>query len=206
MRKGILLALVFFMAGTASAHQPKLTFDRASSPGAPFVVTKPEISQAFYGRLKGASDYYLIESSVPFHLYLNILSPAIEGARQDYSVELNGQRVIDAAGGWQKYYEPFAGDTYWKGPEYEKDAGPGRYAVTVSNPGDTGKYVLAVGQAESFTPAESWETLLQLPKLKTGYFQKPFLAVFEGIIGKFLLAVMLIFSGIIVFALRRIKR
>jgi hypothetical protein len=192
MRRYVLFVCVLLQAAAALAHQPKAVCDAVSSPNAPFSVKDPEISQAFYGCLKKAPDYYLVESSSPFRLYLNILSPAIAGARRDYSIEVNGTRVIDAAdGAWEKFYEPYAGDVYWRGPEFERDAGPGRYAVKVTNPGNTGKYVLAVGKTESFTFRESVRTLLQLPKLKTGYFGKPFFAVYEGIIGKILILMTL---------------
>jgi hypothetical protein len=192
MRKSVVFIFVVFLTVAALAHQPRTVFDAVSSQNAPFPIKTPEISQAFYGCLKEAPDYYRIDSSVPFHLYLNILSPAIKGARQDYSVELDGTRVIDSADDtWEKYYEPYAGDAYWMGPEFERDVGPGRYVIKVVNPGDKGKYVLAVGKTESFTFKEALRTLLRLPKLKTGYFGKPILAIYEGMAGKVLLALTL---------------
>jgi len=48
-----LFALVFLLhPGTASAHQPRIVEDRVT------VVTEPEISKAYYGKLEGVPDIY----------------------------------------------------------------------------------------------------------------------------------------------------
>jgi hypothetical protein len=51
-------------------------------------VQKPEISQAFYGELRGQEDVYEIKSDEAFLLYVNILAPNIEGSRTDFTVEI----------------------------------------------------------------------------------------------------------------------
>jgi hypothetical protein len=187
MKRLIIFLLAFVLAlSLVSAHQPRLVFDKTSSIENPFIITNPEISQAFYGELKGMPDYYLIDSK-NFNLYLNILSPAdINNERKDFSVEVNnGEILLNGTNiTWTKFFEPFAGDNYWKGPEIEMQAS-GRYIIKISNPENMGKYSLAVGKIESFSVDETVKTILVMPRLKIFFEKSPFTAFFN-IIGLFL--------------------
>lgn len=180
----------------ASAHEPVYidTQDRISIPD-------PTTSRAYYGELTGRPAVYEITLATAMDFYLNILSPDIPGARTDYQAimrDQNGIAVITLrdTGVWEKWYEDFAGDTYLKGPEIKKSLPAGTYTIEVSNPGNSGKYSLAPGEAEVFTLAGTPHTISEIYQMKTKFFGEPWYAIFEGIIGKFLLglAVFILFS------------
>jgi hypothetical protein len=100
------------------AHQPRLMGDETE-----VIVTLPEISKAYYGNLTGKPVTYHIESAEAFRLYVNILVPDIEGIEKDFSVKILKQgTVISRLDGnsheWGRFHEPFAGDYYYRGPEY----------------------------------------------------------------------------------------
>jgi hypothetical protein len=199
MKRVFILCLVFVLAiSLASAHQPRLVFDKTSSIENPFIISNPEVSQAFYGELKGMPDYYLIDSE-NFSLYLSILSPAgISNERKDFSVEVNnGEIILNGTNfTWTKFFEEFAGDNYWQGPEIEVNASAGKYLVKVSNPDNTGKYSLVVGRIESFPFGETVKTIYVMPKLKTFFETSPFTAFFN-IIGLFLFGAIAIIITLI---------
>jgi hypothetical protein len=50
----------------------------------------------------------------------------------------------------------------------------------VSNPGNQGKYSLAIGKIESFSLPEMVKTLVLLPQLKTQFFDKPAWTMFDN--------------------------
>jgi hypothetical protein len=76
----ILFVLILFLSlETLSAHQPRLDTGTAVSIENPIIVDNPEISQAFYGQLKGEPVYYQINSDTSFQLYVNLLVPTSQG-------------------------------------------------------------------------------------------------------------------------------
>jgi hypothetical protein len=184
-------AFVFlFVAGTAFAHQPRLVGDRPS-----IEVRDPEISQAFYARLAGDPQTYTIRIEVPLRLYVNILVPDVQGIETDYEAVISRvaadrdeilARLDGRAYEWRPFYEPFGGDRYKLGPEYDELVPPGTYVVIVTSPDNLGKYVLAVGKVEKFPLGEMVRTIFTLPKLKK-YFGKSPLTAFFNLTGVFLL-------------------
>ncbi len=113
---------------------------------------------------------------------------------------------LDAAdAAWSSFYEPFAGDSYLEGPEYaagslEKSpegvlTEAGTYLVEVFNPDNRGKYVLAIGTREEFTPKDTLNTLQAIPQLKTAFFGKPMVSVFWNLIGSLILLGVLVTVG-----------
>jgi len=189
----LVLALSAIASGAAFAHQPRLVNDRPS-----IVVRRPEISQAFYARLSGDPQTYHILSEAPLRLYVNILVPAIPGIETDYEAaifrETDGTRELlarlDGKGyAWRPFYEPFGGDRYLLGPEYDGQVPAGAYAVVVTSPDNAGKYVLAVGKVEKFPLPAMARTLVTLPGLKR-YFGKSPLTAYFNLSGAFLLAVI----------------
>lgn len=180
MRNKLLLLLIFsgifLFTGHSSAHQPEIILGQTK-----IEVANPEISKAYYGELVGRPDYFEIQSSAPLDLYVNILVPAVTGSAKDFSVEIDkdGRTVANLDGSksaWNWYYEPFGGDNYWKGPEYDAQVGAGNYEIKVSNPTETGKYVLAIGKKESFTFGEAVNAFVALPKIKKDFFGESTLA------------------------------
>lgn len=199
------LALVVFsftVVSSADAHEPRLV-----NGDQLILIDNPEISQAFYGELKDREAYFLIDLKQAADLYFQILVPDLPGILKDktvaigYTAEL-GRPAISFAKlepdsmVWQKYYEEFAGDDYFKGPEITKPAEPGYYLIKISSPENIGKYVLAVGQKEEFGLREAARALITLPRLKKDFFNKPVWQGFNNKIGLYfgggLLAVLLL--------------
>jgi len=214
----LIIAGFFLLASAVYAHQPRIVTEEKD-----IQVSDPEISQAFYGELKGTKNVYEIRSDKPFELYVDLLVPDIAGARKDFYAEIYKQEDKTGEGGvawqtkttvalldgttydWTKYYEPFGGDDYLKGPEF-KDADAkevrgrlmdaGNYYIGVFNPDNEGKYVLAIGTVEKFALKDILETMKTLPALKTGFFGKsPIAAIFQPIgvfSGSFILIILII--------------
>jgi len=118
-------AIVFLLiAGRAFAHQPRFV------DGRPLIeVRHPEISQAFYARLAGNPQMYRIRSETPLRLYVNILVPDLPGIEADYEAVISRQadprdpilaRLDGKACEWRPFYEPFGGDHYMLGPEFDE--------------------------------------------------------------------------------------
>jgi hypothetical protein len=208
------------------AHNPRLVPDNAGI----VKIENPEISQAFYGELKGQPQIFSISSDKPFNFYINILSPDILDTRKDFPVEIyRGEELVAALDStrydWTKFYEPFAGDNYWKGPETEFQAETGSYTIKVYNSfsdlcapksGETnkanlidprcmafyGRYALAIGKKESFPPNEIWNTLKVLPTLKKDFFKTSPWTTYFNYVGASLAIVILLVILIIYLAIR----
>jgi hypothetical protein len=196
------------LAAVASAHQPYLTTSRVTP------VTNPDVSQAFYAELKGQPDEYRFSLAEPLLLYLNVLVPDIPGAHPDYSAELRLKttsgdslvRVLDGAGShWTVFHEPFANDNYLQGPELRERMPPGDYLVRVSSPGNQGKYVLAIGERESFPPAEIARVIGVMPSLKR-YFGKSAWTAYFNYTGLFIGATAVVAAGIVVLGVSLARR
>jgi hypothetical protein len=168
------MAIYGIVAGAAEAHQPRFPENGVN------IVNDPDVSQAWYAELSGEPAEYQLEVQDSLLLYVGVLVPAIPHVTKDYTVAVStetatGEQVVFAldgpAGQWSDFFEPVAGDHYWQGPERRVTVGPGTYKVRVSNPGNTGKYVLAIGERESFPPAEIARVMGEMPRLKR-YFGK----------------------------------
>ncbi|MCX6745115.1 MAG: hypothetical protein NTX82_06345, partial [Candidatus Parcubacteria bacterium] len=168
MKKYILiLALSFLICLPALAHQPYLI---QNSPEV-IKVPDPEVSKAYYSELKGQPQYYEINSPVDFALYVNILIPDVPQTTKNMLVEVfkdneQGTKLytLDGKGfTWQPFFEDFARDNYFKGPEIKAPAQAGIYLIKVSSPDNTGRYSLAIGEKESFPANEIVRSLLVLP-------------------------------------------
>ena len=188
----LLLLLLLTTGGTALAHLPRMVMeDRLVQ------VKDPEISQAFYGKLAGSNHIYEIQSDDEFLLYISILVPDLPAIETNISarvVQVDGDSTSETLAlldgerhHWQEFFEPFAGDHYLEGPEFEKRVTPALYRIEVFNPSLSGKYVLSVGKKEVFTLAETFHTIRTLPALKRDFFEKSPLTAFFNLVGLFML-------------------
>lgn len=186
----ILFFALFLSICAVNAHQPRLDTGTVTNISNPIIVENPEISQAFYGNLKGSPDYYQITSNKPFQLNLNILVPASPGL----GGSLPSVEVTDSSGGiiltlngtnstWTPYFEEFGGDYYLKGPEATKNVPAGEYIIKVFNENNQGKYSLAVGKIEAFPADESLKAIINLPILKEQFFGKQVTLLFLEFLG-----------------------
>lgn len=191
-----LFSLLVFAPTVALAHQPRITESRET------LVVDPEISKAYYGRLEGEPDVYVIRASEPFDLYVNVLVPAVEGQKKDVSAVIfkDGTEVavLDGTGfEWTKFYEPFGADTYYMGPEYKARAEAGTYEVRVSSPNNDSKYSLAIGEVEAFDGKEGINAITTIPKLKSDFFEVSSISFIKSPIGWGLIVVMYLLAGIV---------
>ena len=165
--KFIIALLLIFISIKAFAHQPKI-INYSPSLENPHEVIYPEISKAYYGKLKGKSHYFRITSKKDFLFYAGILSPKVKENYRWLSLDIldeNNNILYQANGSkfnWEPWYEPYARDWYWKGPEIggkiNKETGfkksfliqSGTYIIKVYNNDNIGNYSLAVGEAEFF--------------------------------------------------------
>ena len=170
----ILIFLLVFYPLSIFAHQPKL-INYSPSFDNPHEVIYPEISKAYYSKLEGEPHYYKINSESDFLFYTGILSPKINENYKWLSLEVLDENkvVIYKAEGkdfvWKAWYEPYARDWYWKGPEIGTERNEefktsftisaGTYYIKVFNEDNTGHYSLAVGEAEFFG-SNLWEQIL----------------------------------------------
>jgi hypothetical protein len=182
-----------FSANQAFAHQPRMV-----SGADKIIVNNPEISQAFYATLSGQPQIYEINSDKPFILYSNILTPQIKNATStnDFSILIYEQKegrdpgLLEVLAGpkfkWTEFYEPVAGDDYFRGPEFRREVGAGKYLVKVIQPDFKGKYVLAIGEKEKFPIAEIVKAIFVLPQEKK-FFEKSVFSIFSAQAGFYFL-------------------
>ena len=170
----ILIVFLIFYPLSVFAHQPKL-INYSPSFDNPHEVIYPEISKAYYSELKGKPHYYKIHSESDFLFYTGILSPKVNENYKWLSLEVLDENkvVIYKADGkdfeWNAWYEPYARDWYWKGPEIGTERNEefktsftvraGTYYIKVFNEDNIGHYSLAVGEAEFFG-SNLWEQIL----------------------------------------------
>ena len=198
-----------FLPLIALAHQPRLVESRGI-----IQVQNPEISQAFYGQLDGIYQDFKINSAESFNLYVNILAPDLPMLKTDMSMEVfklmpatTSLAVLDGVNfNWTKFYEPFAGDDYLKGPEFRREVSAGQYLIRVFSSNYKGKYSLAIGEQESFSLDDIWQALTILPTLKKDFFNKSPWTMFFNYIGLYLLGTLLVLAAVIFLVWRGIKK
>lgn len=210
MKKIFFLAVLLFPA-IVSAHQPRIVHDNFIQ------IENPQISQAFYGELKGEPHEYEIISKEPFKLYAGILIPAVDGAKKDisaeiYRVEEDKEIIISRLDGpnynWTIFYEKYANDYYYWGPEFKgeastknslrgKDVIAGKYIIKVFSPNNTGKYSLAVGEEEIFHAKDIVNAAKVLPELKTSFFGKSIISLFFSRSGLYMLVPLVVLLGFV---------
>ena len=211
MRKVILISVIFSfaLAGNILAHQPRIV-----SEGRIVQINNPEISQAFYGELKGKAVDFEIDSGQPFKFYVGLLVPDLPHIKKDisagvFSTEGGDKKNLFFLDGenyeWTYFYEEFAGDAYYKGPEVRADLEKGKYIIEVFNGDNLGKYVLAVGEKEEFPINETFNTLKVLPKLKKDFFGKSPFAAFFNKIGLFIFLPLIIILVVVIFLVFLVK-
>jgi len=220
MRRVTLCIVVFlFLSGCllgpckVLAHQPRIIY---SQPG-DIQINNPEISQAFYDELKGKPRDYFINSNKDFALYINLLVPEEANRNGRYSANIflvkdSGTEQIGSMDGalfeWKEFYEEFGRDYYLKGPELTKEVPAGKYKIEIYSKDNQGKYVLAVGQKESFDALSILNIYWQLPLLKVSFFKTSVLQFFLtpfGIAGIGVIGAILILLAFINYLVGLIK-
>lgn len=196
--KYFLLISLLFVAGTVSAHQPNYVHDKTWVK-----VTEPEVSKAYYGILPGRSVRYVISTTTPFALYIGLLVPDLPEIKKNISalvIYQDGTVVARLEGEkfkWIRWYEEFAGDWYWQGPEFKQTVPAGTYTIIVYNSDNNwDKYVLVTGEVESFLISKYPEMEKQIYAIKTEFFAKPWYSIFAGKIGRYQLLLAILLLGL----------
>lgn len=177
------------LSGMAMAHQPRIVESNFET------IQHPEVSQAFYGELKGEPAEFRIQSDQDFTLYVGLLLPDISNIQKDIFAEIthiqNGANetiaLLDGSQfDWTPFFEEYAQDHYLWGPEYKADDSikgetlkgrpvpAGDYRIKVYSPSNLGKYVLVTGFLEEFPIKEVMKTIITVPRLKAQFFDNPF--------------------------------
>jgi hypothetical protein len=204
----IALLTCFLGATSAIAHQPVLVSPEHCATR----VEQPEVSQAFYGELRGREARFTISSPKPFRLFVEVLAPDIAGARRDFRADIRGTKTGRLASlekppdQWKTFYEPYAGDEYHRGPEFVKDVPAGDYEIVVTNPELRGKYVLTLGEREVFTANQILRTIVLLPTLKHDYFGRSYAAAFWNRSGLFMLVILVLAGATVAAAWFKLRR
>jgi len=216
LKLGVIFFLFIVSFSVCFAHQPRLVEKETT------VIENPEISQAFYAELTGSPQNYAIQSDIPFKLYVGLLVPDLPDSDTDYIAKVTSDTglnvVLDGNSfEWESFYEEFGGDDYLNGPEYMDDSfeddyphgvlvDPGLYTIEVSSSDNRGKYVLVVGEIESFSFSEIVNTIKILPKLKSDFFEKSAFTAFFNLIGLFLLIPVILIILLVIFLIILYRR
>ena len=150
----------------------------------PFIIEQPEISKAIFSELKGGAHYYKIESDSSFKFYAGITVPKINDCPllNRFSFEVLDEKfnIIESKDGenfnWWAWYEKHGENWYWIGPEIGENFKSNRiyksgtYYIRVYNKSKTGKYVLAVGDIESFPFTVILRMIFTMPKINSYYW------------------------------------
>lgn len=204
--------LVFFVSlmpiSLVSAHEPEIV------KGAVTIVPFPEISKAYYGVLNGQPHRFVIATTEPFSLYVDLLVPDIAGQHTDVMAVVikrnNLNEPLAQLGGadasWNRFWEPFGRDWYLKGPAYKAHVDAGVYDVQVWSPRIGAKYSLAIGETELFGWKESVHALSVIPLLKRTYFNVSPAGFILSPIGLGYVAGMFVLSFVVGFVYRLILK
>lgn len=201
------LVMVLVNIKGAAAHLPHIVGKDVTR------IDRPEISQVFYAVLEGEKDIYRLSSDSDFLLHLGLLVPYLPQARRDFMVEVlqahghNYEQLFILDGKshvWEEFFEPFAGDRYWRGPEISKKVTAGEYLVQVTNTDNKGKYVLTVGQKDSLRFTDLLQTCKRLPAVKSFLLKSPYTAFFN-LMGLFMLLALCV-AGVLIFLLHRLAK
>ncbi len=173
----ILLFVCILVLGLSGNPLPALAHQPREVTSENIVVFKPEISKAYYGTRSGQSHFYTINKKSSFGLYVNVLVPFIEGAGKNILVEIfQDNQALGILSpdkkDWKEFFEPFGHSTYWQGPEFKMRAEAGSYKIIVKSKEKNIRYVLAIGEIESFDWKEGLNAILLIPDLKRNFFEE----------------------------------
>lgn len=207
-----LLILVGHLIGINSfipTYQPRLVFSQVGD----IQIKNPEVSQAFYDDLKGKPRDFFVDSSQGFQLYVNLMVPEPANASGRYSARIfSEQQIAELDGGsfvWQEFYDSYTRDYYSKGPEFSQQVPAGKYKIEVYSSDNKGKYVLVIGEKETYSAISLLNVFWQIPFLKITFLKTSIVQFFLtpiGIAGIGIMGAVLIFLALIYFVIGLIKK
>ena len=180
----IIISINLMLASlSVDAHQPVLNSESRTAKS-PYIIEEPEISKAIFSELMGEPHYYRIDSDTRFEFYAGITAPKIDNCPilNKFSFEVLDKdfELIERKDGenfnWWAWYEKHGEKWYWIGPEIgEKFKSnrfykEGTYYLRIYNKNNTGQYVLAVGEIESFPISVIVRMLFTMSKIKSTFW------------------------------------
>ena len=180
----ILLSITMMLVSwPVDAHQPVLNSESRTAKS-PYIVEEPEISKAIFSELIGKPHYYRIDSNSRFKFYAGITVPKIDNCpiSKKFSFEVLDEDfgLIERKYGenfnWRAWYEKHGEKWYWIGPEIGEEFKSNRfykegtYYLSVYNKTNTGQYVLALGDIESFPIFVIFRMLLTMPNINSTFW------------------------------------
>ena len=179
----IITLFLIIIFKSSEAHQPVLNSEKSNSEE-PYIIEEPEISKAIFAELKGEPHYYRIDSNTKFKFYAGITTPKIDNCplskKFSFDVLDSDFELIKKKDGekfnWWAWYEKHGEKWYWIGPEIgakfksNRDYNKGTYYIRVFNQNNTGQYVLAVGDIESFPISVIIKMLFTLPSINSAFW------------------------------------
>ncbi len=180
----VIILSVILVLKSAEAHQPVLNSEKSSSEEKPYIIEEPEVSKAIFAELKGEPHYYRIDSNTKFKFYAGITTPKIDNCpltkKFSFDVLDSEFELIKKKDGenfnWWPWYEKHGEKWYWIGPEIgeefksNREYNEGTYYIRVYNQTNTGQYVLAVGDIESFPISVIIKMLFTLPSINSAFW------------------------------------
>ncbi len=169
-----LLAVLAILGSPAQAHVPLEAGDNGNLASATR-IDDPTKSYVIYADLheSGEAQYYALAMEGGEELRLSLMVPHAGAAAPDLvvmgpgieysggvppSLEIPpgyGAVIVEGTSPEQPEYEPFTPSAIYEAASYSREiAVPATYYAVVRSPGGSGKYSLAVGYREAFTPLE----------------------------------------------------
>ena len=189
------------------AHQPRIVDTEK------IIVTKPEVSKAYYAKLSGKPHTYIISVNSAIDLYVNVLVPYKEGPKKNITVNVfKGDQSMGMLSSsevdWKKFFEPFGQSMYWQGPELKKNVDAGKYEILVQSKEKNLRYVLAIGETEAWSGIDSIKAILLIPELKRNFFEESPISFIFSPLGYgyiLLLQLLALFSGWVILRILKIS-
>jgi hypothetical protein len=177
-------------------------------------ITDFKTEQMYFGELDGFPHMYLIRSSEPFTLKAEILLPDIEKTPRDINgiiirdTGFQGRiqemtRMLAKDASWESFYDLWGGDRYLRGTTYKQDVESGVYRIEVSSPNNEGKYVLIVGNEDSFGSIGYFELIGRLSAVKSFFGKSPLRMIEAPLV---FIPLLLIVCGVLWWRLRRTRK
>lgn len=203
--------LVISLVGNASAHQPRLVTAQTNSQIGPIIIEEPEVSKAYYGQIEKSSEYYKIDSSKEFVLYMSLQIPDIPSQSKNLILELkdmSGLQLAYVDGSqhkWERFHEDFGNADYLSGPSTQMTLPSGAYTIKISGE-ENKKYVLVTGQKEEFPASEFLNSLFLVPKINHEFFGMNVFQSFANVFGFLLLIILSTIGFVVLISVKKFLR
>lgn len=154
------------------------------------VVNEPLRANRFFGELHEESAVFRFSLKEGGIIYLNLMTPvSVDGGGKFDAVIVNESAgtvtaVLEAGAlAWQSYRDTSIGEDFLRGPELNMTVPAGEYRIVVTSQGNIGKFVLQIGQDESFSIGDYFALYKMGPTLKRVFFDSARFSFFTSIVG-----------------------